>query len=194
MSDITRAQRQALTLVADDAVQWGLPMQQFWTVGVANPPKNATFLSLLEHGLIVTNIHPGPRPHRRVQVTTAGWEALGVEPETQRVLPVGAKVIFTGVDADLFDVFANGPAVVTHDWEIVVDGVEHHLFEPFDLALTPGQNVTDTDGDHWVVIAPRSAPALDHVTWVTDARQSFECRTIPTKNLTLGHLISEIDL
>jgi hypothetical protein len=183
MSDITRAQRQALTLVADDAVQWGLPMQQFWTVGVANPPKNATFLSLLEQGLIVTNIHPGPRPHR-----------LGVEPETQRVLPVGAKVIFTGVDADLFDVFANGPAVVTHDWEIVVDGVEHHLFEPFDLALAPGQDVTDTDGDHWVVIAPRSAPALDHVTWVTDARQSFECRTIPTKNLTLGHLISEIDL
>ncbi len=194
MSNITCAQHQALALVADEKVGWGLPTQQFWTIGVSNPPKDATFLALLEQGLIATNINPGPRWHRPVQVTTAGWEALGVAPETRRVLPVGAKVVYVGVDANLFELFTNGPAVVTHDWELVIDGVEHHLFEPVDLALTPGQNVTDKDGDHWVVIAPRSAPALDHLTWVTDANQSFECRTIPTKNLTLGHLIPEFDL
>lgn len=187
MTDLTRAHHHALTLVADGKVQWGLPMQQFWTVGVSNPPKNAMFLALLEQGLIAANIHPGPRWHRPVQVTTAGWEVLGVAPEKQRILPVGAKVIYTGVDADLFELFDHGPAVVTHDWEVVIDGVEHHLFKPDDLALSPGQNVTDTAGDEWVVIAPRSAPALDHITWVTDARQNHECRTVPTNTLTLSH-------
>ncbi|MGW8431408.1 hypothetical protein ACWGJ9_09800 [Curtobacterium citreum] len=194
MSDLTRAQLYALTLVADGKVKWGLPMQQFWTVSVTIPPKNATFLALLEQDLIATNIHPGPRWHRPVQVTTAGWEALGVDPEKQRILPAGAKVTYVGVDVNLIDMFTGSPAVATHDWEVVIDGVEHHLFEPVDLALAPGQNVTDTAGDHWVVIAPRSAPALNHVTWVTDTNQSMECRTIPTNTLTIGHRIPEFDL
>ncbi|WIB65470.1 hypothetical protein [Curtobacterium sp. MCBD17_040] len=184
MTALFLAERQALRLTADGKVIWLSTSDTFTTINANLPHPDTQMRALEAAGLVVVDRSVHSRWHRLVQVTDSGWEALGVDPTSPRILPVGAEVIYTGLDADDLTLFGGGVGIVDADHTITVNGtVFPGRFEPFDLALAPGQQVQDRAGTTYLTISPRSGPSSVHSTWVSDDRGS-EIRTILTKTIT----------
>ena len=184
MTRVTDAQVRALTLVANGSVFWETPMARFWAMREGTQPSPSTMKALEQQEYILVDRSAGNRWSRLVHVTDKGWDALGINPAAKRVLPVGADVIYTNGRVEDLDLFRGQFGRVEADHTIVLNGEPLHRWEPFDLALAPGQHVTDRDGVEWVTLTPRGPQQLTHQTWLADFNGD-EIRTIATRDLTL---------